>query len=119
MEPDKGGRTEAEHCLASLHGAYGYHHHVHVDDTEEGFPQLVILVIMGGQFCLSRLACYNGGTIVCTHVAFEALASAGLTGGCCPRWVCDEARATTVALKVPGAVQYCQLRSAPPAGARR
>jgi hypothetical protein len=73
---DLGGkRTEAEHWLAYSHGAFGYHHHIYVDDTEEGFFQLVLLVIMGGQFYLVWHGAYNDSTIVCTHGALDSLLS--------------------------------------------
>ena len=82
-------RTEAEHWLAFSHGAFGYHHHIHVDDTEEGFFQLVLLVIMGAQFYLWWHANYNDWAVVCTHAALEALVSAGSLS---PHWICERAR---------------------------
>mgnify|MGYP001818240246 CR=1 FL=1 len=69
----KGERSLTEHLLAGAHGAFDYHYHIQVDDTEDGFFQLVLLVVMGGQFYLFWHALYNDTTIVCTQAALEAL----------------------------------------------
>ena len=69
----EGERSLPKHLLACVHGAFDYHYHIQVDDTEDGFFQLVLLVVMGGQFYLFWHALYNDTTIVCTQAALEAL----------------------------------------------
>lgn len=69
-------RTEAEYTEASERGAAGsYLDHIQVDGTPEGFFQLVVLRIMGGQFYLYWHAGYNDAQIICTRDALEALLS--------------------------------------------
>lgn len=69
-------RTESEYTEASERGAAGpYLDHVQVDGTPEGFFQLVVLRIMGGQFYLYWHAAYNDARIICTPDALEALLS--------------------------------------------
>jgi hypothetical protein len=73
----KDKRSIMEHLLAYDHGAFDFHDHVQVDDTEDGFFQLVLLVVMGGQFYLVWHAHYNDTTIVCTQAGLEALLAGG------------------------------------------
>jgi hypothetical protein len=89
----KGKRSDTEHWLAYMHGAFDYHHHIRVDDTEDAFFQLVLLVIMGAQFALFWHALYNDTAIVCTQAGLEAeLAKGNGLGNPIPSYVLEQAR---------------------------
>jgi hypothetical protein len=88
----RGERSDTEHLLAYAHGAFDYHYHILVDDAEDGFFQLVLLVVMGAQFALFWHALYNDTAIVCTHAGLEAeLARGNGLGNPIPSYVLDQA----------------------------
>jgi len=92
IRQDKGKRSDTERLLAYDHGAFDCHYHIRVDDTEDAFFQLVLLVIMGAQFALFWHALYNDMAIVCTHAGLEAeLAKGNGLGNPIPPYVLEQA----------------------------
>jgi hypothetical protein len=85
--------TAAEHCLAFSHGNYGYTRHIQIADSEDGFFQFVVLLVMGGQFHLFWHALCHDETIVCTLQALRAvLRQPDDLGNPLPASLADQAR---------------------------
>lgn len=85
--------TRAERGLAFEYGDCGYTRHIHVADDEDGFFQLVVLLVLGGQFHLFWHACYHDETIVCHLEALKAvLREPDDLGHPLPAFLADQAR---------------------------